>query len=91
MASLMIHDLDAGLQARLETRARAHHRSIEEEAREMLRAAIARDAGARPQDNLLAVARRIFGPERGLHLDLPVPCGAPERPAPDFSDPAYDR
>ncbi len=91
MATLVIPDIDTALQARLQVRAHAHHRSIEEEAREMLRAAIARDAGARPPDNLLAVARRIFGPERGLHVDLPVPRGAPERPAPDFSDPAYDR
>ena len=42
MASLLIRHVDDALHARLKERAAAHHRSLEEEARELLRTAVAR-------------------------------------------------
>jgi len=69
--------------ARLKARAAAHHRSLEEEARELLRAAVSRqDASTR--ENLGALARRLFGPEHGAGLDIPPRGSAPGSIPPDF-------
>lgn len=89
MASVLIRNVDDTLHARLKARAAAHHRSLEEEARELLRAAIARQ-GAPARENLAAVARRLFGPEHGVDLDIPPRGSAPESISPDFSGPEYD-
>jgi len=89
MASVLIRNVDAGLHARLKARAAAHRRSLEEEARELLRAAIARQE-APPRENLAALARRLFGPEYGADLDLPPRGAAPGSLPPDFSGAEYD-
>src|SRR5437868_8353745 len=44
MASVLIRNVDETLHARLKAQAAAHRRSLEEEARELLRAAVARQA-----------------------------------------------
>ena len=89
MASVLIRNVDETLHARLKERAAAHHRSLEEEARELLRAAVARrEASAR--ENLAALARRLFGPEHGANLDIPSRASAPTSIPPDFSGPEYD-
>lgn len=44
MTSVLIRNVEETLHARLKARAAAHRRSLEEEARELLRAAIAREA-----------------------------------------------
>ena len=90
MSSLLIRHVDDALRARLKTRARAHHRSLEEEARETLRSALARDADEE-EEPLLQLAARLFGPERGVDLDLPSRADDGQQPAPDFSGPEHGR
>lgn len=83
MGSVLIRNVDATLHARLKARAAAHHRSLEEEARELLRAAVARQEKP-PRENLVALARRLFGPEHGADLDIPPRGAAPGKAPPDF-------
>ena len=82
-------DLDDALLRRLGARAAAHGRSIPEEGREALRAALARGEPAEAE-GLVALARRLFGPAHGADLVLPPRGAAPERPPPDFTDAADD-
>jgi len=89
MASVLIRHVDAALHARLKASALAHRRSLEEEARELLRTAIARQE-APPRENLVALAARLFGSAGGADLDIPPRGAAPEREPPDFSGPEYD-
>ncbi len=91
MSSLLIRHVDDALRARLKARARAHHRSLEEEARETLRSALARDAGGEEGEHLLQLATRLFGPERSVDVDLPSRTEDGQRPAPDFSGPEFGR
>ena len=88
MPSLLIRNVDAALHARLKEHAAAHRRSLEEEARELLRAGVARQAAA-PRENIVSIARRLFGPRHGLELDLPP--RVPSRKPPDFSGSEFDR
>jgi len=90
VASLLIRNVDTALHARLKEHAAAHHRSLEEEARELLRTAVARQATS-PRENIVDIARRFFGPEHGVVLDIPPRGSAPKSPPPDFSNPEYDR
>ena len=89
MASVLIRNVDATLHARLKACAAAHRRSLEEEARELLRVAVARQE-APPRENLAALAQRLFGPGHGVDLDIPPRGAAPGSGPPDFSDAAYD-
>ena len=70
MASLTIRNLDAHTKARLRVRAAHRQRSMEEEARNILRAALAQDDAA-PRDLVAAIGAR-FRPLGGLMLDLPA-------------------
>jgi plasmid stability protein len=72
--SLLIRNVDAALYARLKRHAAAHRRSLEEEARELLHTGLARQA-AKPWENLVDIAQRLFGAQRGAALDMP-PRGA---------------
>jgi plasmid stability protein len=54
LASLLIRNVDPALHARLKQRAAAHRRPFEEEARELLRAAVARQDHAPKPDLTLA-------------------------------------
>lgn len=89
MVSMLIRHVDEALHARLKASAAAHRRSVEEEARELLRAAVARQDSP-PRENLATLARRLFGPTGGIDLDIPPREGAPERSPPDFSGPEHD-
>jgi len=89
VASVLIRNVDDALHMRLKASAAAHRRSLEEEARELLRAAIAR-RDAPPRDNLVTLARQLFGPEHGFDLDIPPRGSAPASCPPDFSSPDYD-
>jgi plasmid stability protein len=84
LASLLIRNVDPALHERLKLRARANRRSMEEEARETLRQAIANAEGGAGRESLYAIARGIFGAGRGVVLDVPPRGGLPERPPPDF-------
>jgi len=80
MASITIRKLDDSLKAQLKARAAEHGRSMEEEARRILRDSLDRQ---RPE-TLGDIARELFGPKHGFRLDLP-PRGK-FRPPPDFSE-----
>lgn len=68
MPSLTIRNLDEETKSRLRVRAATHDRSMEEEARVILRTALARDST--PADLAVAVRKRFarFG---GVELELP--------------------
>lgn len=70
MASITIRQLDEQLKARLRLRAAKHGRSMEDEARDILRSALSTEPG-RP-GNLAKAIRRRFAPLGGVDLpDLP--------------------
>ena len=80
MASITIRRLDDEVKARLRIRAATNGRSMEEEARIILREAVGRKA--EPQD-LARFIRECFEPLGGVELELP-PRG-PTREPPEFS------
>lgn len=69
MASITIRNLDDNIKQRLRIRAAEHSRSMEEEAREILRRVMGE--GAPPRNLATAIRARIasFG---GVEIDLPV-------------------
>jgi antitoxin FitA len=81
MATITIRQLDEKIKTRLRVRAAHHGRSMEAEAREILRAAL----GAAPpvQGNLAERIRQRFAPFGGVELKLPQ--RDPIRKPPDFT------
>ena len=79
MASLTIRNLDEHIKQRLRIRAAEHGRSMEEEARAILRATVVDDAP--PRD--IAAAIRAHVGSKGTP-DLPIPDRQPMRDAPTF-------
>ncbi len=69
MASITIRNLDEGIKQRLRIRAAEHGRSMEEEARDILRLAMAQNA---PPRDLAAAIRARIAPLGGVDLDLPA-------------------
>jgi len=90
MASLLIRKIDDALHARLKDSAARRGRSLEQEARELLRVAVARENSG-PAEPLGDLARRLFQPLGGVELELNPRERQPERPSPDFSTTDYDR
>ena len=82
MATITIRQLDENTKSRLRVRAARHGRSMEEEAREILRAAVT-SVSQIPQ-NLAEAVQRRFAAFGGLDLEVP-PRGA-IRPAPEFDE-----
>ncbi len=69
MATLTIRQLDEKTKARLRVQAAHHGRSMEQEAREILRSAL---SGARPaKRNLAEIIRQRFAAFGGVELELP--------------------
>jgi len=68
MASLTIRDLEVTTKERLRVRAALHKRSMEEEARTILRAAVAEDDAVK---NLAEAIRERFRPLGGVELSPP--------------------
>jgi len=83
MASMTIRNLDDSLKAKLRVRAAEHGRSMEEEARVLLRDALTAPRQAAPP-HLLEVAQRLFGKRHGV--DLKLPPRAKARPLPEFGE-----
>ena len=81
MTSITIRNLDDGLKRRLRLRAAQHDRSMEEEARDILRCALSEEP--RVADNLADRIRRRVEPFGGIDLP-PFPRG-PLRDPPDFA------
>ena len=79
MASITIRNLDDDIKTLLRVRAAKHHRSMEEEARLILRDAVGHKADSR---NLASIARSHFGPNNGVDLELPP--REPGRDPPSF-------
>jgi plasmid stability protein len=69
MASITIRNLDDDIKLRLRIRAAKHGRSMEEEARAILRRAMDE---ATPPRNLAAAIRARIVPLGGVDLDLPA-------------------
>lgn len=68
MASITIRKLDDDVKARLRVRAAVNGRSMEEEARLILREAV----GEEPEPkNLAAFIRECFAPYGGVEIELP--------------------
>ncbi len=79
MASITIRNLDDNVKARLRMRAADNGRSMEEEARLILRDAV----GCKPSSrNLASIIRAHFGPANGVDLELPP--REPGREPPSF-------
>jgi plasmid stability protein len=81
MASITIRNLDEQTKERLRVRAAHRRRSMEDEARNILRAAVAEDAA--PPRNLAEAIRRRFQPLGGANLRLQArePMREPPKPA----------
>jgi len=84
MASLVVRNLDESVKTRLRIRAAERGRSMEDEARRILKEALDRD----PPQNLADLALEIFGPRHGVELP-PIPRLEFDEP-PDFSANEYD-
>lgn len=84
MASLNIRQLDPALKERLRIRAAYHGRSMEAEARAILKGALARAPQPTTGAALVESIRRRFAPLGGVDLELP-PRG-PYREPPSFDD-----
>ena len=70
MSAITIRNLDDTLKARLRLQAARHGRSMEEEARQLLRKGLDQDTDA-GQVRLTALAQTLFGAVHGLDLTLP--------------------
>jgi len=84
MATLTIRNLEDPLKSRLRLRAAARNRSMEEEARQILRAAL--QESSQPSLDLSARIRSRFATLGDVQL--PIEARAPVRPPPDFGDEA---
>ena len=82
MASITIRNLDEALKARLRVQAAVHGRSMEDEARDILRVALNREPA--PPANLAAAIRARFAPLGGV--ELPEVTREPMRDPPDFGE-----
>lgn len=80
MASLIIRKLDDRTKSKLRLQAAHHGRSMEEEARAILRSALSR--GGVGSENLGQAIRRRFSALGGVDLELPK--RAPIPPPPSF-------
>ena len=79
MASITIRNLDDDIKQRLRVRAAEHGRSMEEEAREILRRVMGESA---PPRNLAAAIRARLIPSD--HVDLELPARESMRGPPEF-------
>ena len=80
MASITVRNLEEGLKRRLRIRAAENGRSMEEEARVILRTALYHQPPA--QEDLAAAIRARFAPLGGVELEIPP--RSPMRKPPRF-------
>jgi len=76
MASITIRQLPESTKRKLKIRAAQHGRSMEQEAREILQAELAKTP--KPPQDLLKAIREIFEPLGGVDLEIP-----PREPIPE--------
>lgn len=82
MASITIRNLDDTLKSRLRVQAAVHGRSMEDEARDILRSVLNREPAG--QRNLAASIRGRFAPLGGV--ELPAVPREPMRAPPSFDE-----
>ena len=82
MASITIRNLDVSLKTRLRVQAARHGRSMEDEARDILRSALSREPAR--HGNLATAIRARFAPLGGV--ELPVVPREPMRAPPGFDE-----
>lgn len=80
MASITVRNLDEDIKQRLRVRAAENGKSMEQEARDILRAALTPRTSR--EDNLAASIRARFAPLGGVELELPS--REPMREPPQF-------
>ena len=80
MASITIRNLEDDIKQRLRVRAAQHGRSMEEEAREILRRVMGE--AAPPRDLAAAIRARLAPADR---LDIALPAREPMREPPDLA------
>lgn len=80
MASMTIRNIDEQLKSRLRVRAAEHGRSIEDEARDILKSALTETES--PELNLAEAIRKRMEPLGGVVLEIPP--REPIRDPPDF-------
>ena len=80
MASITVRNLEDGLKHRLRIRAAENGRSMEEEARDILRTALNHQQPE--QENLASAIRARFAPLGGVELEIPP--RSPIRKPPQF-------
>ena len=80
MASITVRNLEEGLKRRMRIQAAEKGRSMEEEARDILRMALNHQPSE--QENLASAIRARFAPMGGVDLDLPP--RSPMRKPPRF-------
>jgi len=88
MATMTIRNIDDDVKARLRVRAAQHGRSMEEEARSILRAALEQEVSPATGAALVRAIRARVERFGGVELDLPP--RTPMREPPDFSGPEFD-
>ena len=66
MASITIRNLDDDIKSRLRVQAAKNNRSMEDEARQILRHAL---SPKKPESNLADLALGLFGKDYGIELD----------------------
>ena len=81
MASITIRNLDDALKRKLRVRAAHRNHSMEDEVRDILRAALAQEPAS--TGNLADAIRRRIEPLGGVELSLPA--RGPMREPPDFA------
>jgi plasmid stability protein len=82
VASITIRNLDESAKRKLRLRAAQRNRSMEDEARDILRTALAQE-GTHQHGNLADAIRRRSEPLGGV--DLPLPARGSIRDPPDFA------
>jgi antitoxin FitA len=80
MASITIRNLDEALKRKLRVRAAERNHSMEDEVRDILRTALARES--KSGQHLVDTIRKRIGVVGGV--DLPLPPRGPMREPPDF-------
>ena len=83
MASITIRNLDDDIKQRLLVRAAEHGRSMEEEARDILRRVMSESAS--PRDLTAAIRARVAA---GARADLELPAREPMREPPQLGRPS---
>lgn len=88
MATMTIRNIEDDVKARLRIQAARHGRSMEEEARSILRAALEAESPTLSGALLVKVIRARMEPFGGIKLELPP--REPMREPPDFSRLRFD-